>query len=179
MAEAEHSAHPETHPAMGQRIVHARLTRGPILAPAPFMESAREAAAAGAVLTFQGWVRGREVVTADAQPARAAAAARDEDELLSNGPLPTEKIVGLEYQVYEPMTSRELHRLAEQYARRFGVLAVDVEHSFGFVGNGQCSFVLQVAAAHRREAIDFIDEFIDAMKRHVPIWKVPQWSPQA
>lgn len=136
--------------------MQARLKQGPITAPAAFMESSREAATAGAVLTFQGWVRGRELV---------------------EGTQEEQEIIGLEYQVYQPMTLRELDRLANQYAQRHGVLAVDVEHSFGFVGNGECSFALQVAAAHRREAIDFVDEFIDAMKRHVPIWKVPVWSP--
>lgn len=135
-------------------IVSVRLTDGPIFAPADFAASSRAAATAGAVLMFQGCVRGREVI-------------RNSRE---------EPILGLEYQVYEPMTTRELQRLANMQAAKHGVIAVDVEHSFGFVGNGDCSFILQVAAAHRREAIAFIDEFIDEMKRHVPIWKVARRS---
>ncbi|MCM2373182.1 molybdopterin synthase catalytic subunit [Aporhodopirellula aestuarii] len=133
--------------------VRVRLTSGPIASATPFVLSDSETALAGAVVTFQGRVRNREV---------------DENEM--------KPILGLEYEVYEPMTSQELHRLADQYARKHDVIAVDVEHSFGFVGNGECSFLLQVATSHRRSAITFVDEFIDAMKSHVPIWKVPRWS---
>lgn len=85
-------------------------------------------------------------------------------------------IDGLEYQVYEPMTTRELTRLARQQQRKHGVVAVDVHHSCGFVAGGECSFVLQVAGKHRGEAIRFVDEFIIEMKRQVPIWKVPKWQ---
>ncbi|TWT64850.1 molybdenum cofactor biosynthesis protein MoaE [Allorhodopirellula solitaria] len=132
--------------------IRVALTEGPIIAPANFAEAARQAANAGAVITFLGCVRGSE--------------ATSENTL--------EPIDGLEYEIYEPMTSRELDRLAHSHAIKHGVIAVDVEHSFGFVGNGGCSFVLQVAAAHRKEAIAFVDDFIDAMKKHVPIWKVPR-----
>lgn len=141
----------EIHDQVRAPLVSVRLTDGPIVAPAGFAASSRAAATAGAVLTFQGCVRGSEVIhDAHAEP-----------------------ILGLEYQVYEPMTSREMQLLAHAHAVKHGVIAVDVEHSFGFVGNGECSFVLQVATAHRGEAIAFVDEFIDEMKRHVPIWKVP------
>lgn len=151
--EAEvHSSASET---LDEISVQVRLTHGPIIAPAPLMSATRRASQAGAVLSFEGRVRGTE---------------RD------TGTEELRHIIGLEYQIYEPMTLQELERLAHQYAQRCGVLAADVEHSFGFIGNGECSFLLQVAAAHRREAIDFIDEFIEAMKRHVPIWKVPVWN---
>ncbi|MBB3209654.1 molybdopterin synthase catalytic subunit [Rhodopirellula rubra] len=134
--------------------VRVRLSRGPIGLANPIMLSQSQTAIAGAVMTFRGCVRSSEV---------------DQDRA-------SKPILGLEYEIYEPMTSRELHRLAVQFATKFGVIAVDVEHSFGFVENGECSFVLQVVTSHRREAIAFIDEFIDAMKRHVPIWKVPRWG---
>ncbi|WP_146409533.1 molybdopterin synthase catalytic subunit [Allorhodopirellula heiligendammensis] len=135
-------------------LVLVRLTDGPIFAPSKFASESREAATAGAVIVFQGCVRGSEI----------------------NEETQAEPILGLEYQVYEPMTSRELRRLAHTHAIKHGIIAVDVEHSYGFVGNGECSFVLQVAAAHRREAITYVEEFIDEMKRHVPIWKLPRKS---
>ena len=85
-------------------------------------------------------------------------------------------IEGLQYQIYEPMTSQELQQLAVDLCRRHGVLAMDVQHSFGFVAGGQCSFVLQVASRHREEGIRCMDEFIYEMKRQVPIWKVPRFE---
>lgn len=99
---------------------------------------------AGAVVTFLGVVRG------------------DED----GG-----RIDGLEYTVYEPMAGRVLEQLAHEALERFGVIAVDVEHSRGFVPVGACSFRLLVAGAHRREALDAMDWFIEQMKLKAPIWK--------
>jgi molybdopterin synthase catalytic subunit len=36
---------------------------------------------------------------------------------------------------------------------------------------GACSLRLLVAAAHRKPALKAMDEFIDALKRDIPIWK--------
>lgn len=141
--------------------IQVRLTEGPIESPHLFPPA--DIPVAGAVLLFRGVVRPHEV-TVDRSS--------DDGELLS----PEASIDGLEYQVYEPMTTRELVRLAEQQGRKHGVLAVDVEHSHGLVAGGECSFVLQVAGKHRGEAIALVDEFIIEMKRQVPIWKVPRWT---
>ena len=68
--------------------------------------------------------------------------------------------------------------LAQAHHAKHGVSAIDVDHSYGFVAAGECSFVLQVAAQHREEAIRLMDEFIFEMKQHVPIWKVPVFAGQ-
>jgi molybdopterin synthase catalytic subunit len=51
-----------------------------------------------------------------------------------------------------------------------------VEHSRGRVAAGECSFRLRVAASHRPEALRAVEEFIDRMKRDVPIWKTPVYA---
>lgn len=107
-----------------------------------------DAIGAGAVVRFEGVVREME----DGRP-----------------------LVALEYEAYDPMASSELQRLAETVASEFGVIGVDVIHSKGRVGVGEVSFRLTVAAAHRREAIDASDAFIERMKRDIPIWKRPVW----
>lgn len=139
--------------------MQVRLTNGPIVNPQTFPPEGIEVA--GAVVMFRGVVRPNE----SARPNEKAA---DDDE---------RPIAGLKYEVYEPMTSLELTRLAETQATKHGVIAVDVEHSVGLVAAGECSFVLQVAGKHRGEAIRLMDEFIVEMKRHVPIWKVPVSKP--
>ena len=103
---------------------------------------------AGAVLSFEGIVRPKE------------------------GDRPISALI---YEDYEPMTKRELQNLAERIATDHGLLAIRVEHSRRRVPAGSCSFRLQVAAAHRAEAIASIDEFINTMKQQVPIWKMPVW----
>lgn len=104
---------------------------------------------AGAVVVFEGVVRRME-----------------------NG----EALVALEYQAYEPMASRQLMKLGEELAGRFGMLRVFVEHSRGRVAVGEVSFRLMVAAPHRKEALQAMDQFIDRMKKDVPIWKKPVWA---
>lgn len=82
-------------------------------------------------------------------------------------------ITALDYEAYEPMASNLLRRLAEQMIARHSLIGVCVEHSTGRIRAGECSFRLRIAAYHRKEAIVAADEFIDAMKRDVPIWKLP------
>jgi molybdopterin synthase catalytic subunit len=103
-----------------------------------------EVPGAGAILCFDGVVRPLE----DGQP-----------------------IAGLHYQAYEPMASNLLRQLADETKRRFGVLAVRVEHSRGDVPVGRCAFRLQLASAHRTEALAAMTWFIDRLKQDVPIWK--------
>jgi len=81
------------------------------------------------------------------------------------------RITALDYEAYEPMATRELTRLAEELSTSHGLLSITVEHSRGTVPVGQCSFRLRVLSAHRKQALAAMDEFIDRMKRDVPIWK--------
>lgn len=102
----------------------------------------------GAVLVFEGIVRARE---GDAV------------------------IEALDYEVYEPMASGMLARIAEAMAREHGLTRVRVEHSRGRVPVGGVSFRLAIESAHRKEGLRAADAFIDRMKRDVPIWKRPVW----
>lgn len=126
--------------------VHAAILEGP-LAPAGGAPVVVEGA--GAWLVFEGIVRGLE-------EGRALSA--------------------LDYQAYEPMASRQLAALAEDVAGRYGLLRIEVLHSRGAVPVGACSFRLSVWSAHRKEALAAMDEFIDRLKRDVPIWKRPVWA---
>jgi molybdopterin synthase catalytic subunit len=80
-------------------------------------------------------------------------------------------IRGLCYEAYEPMARDMLAIIGEETVRRYGLVGFCVEHSKGLVPVGECSFRLQVAGRHRREALAAMSQFIDRMKRDVPIWK--------
>lgn len=131
-----------------------RLVEGPLAPGAGLKTGGHGLGAAGAVVAFDGIVRLQE----DGRP-----------------------LLALDYEAYGPMAARELERLARDLAGKHSqgkaqVLAVGVEHSVGRVPVGQCSFRLAVASAHRKEALAFMDEFIDEMKKQVPIWKNPVWE---
>jgi molybdopterin synthase catalytic subunit len=117
---------------------------GPLPDGLPAEAASVVAGQAGAVVCFEGVVRACE-----------------------NG----RSIAALDYEIYEPMATRELRRLAEDVWRSFGLLAVSVTHSRGRVAAGQCAFRLRVVAAHRGEALRAMEVFIDRLKQDVPIWK--------
>jgi molybdopterin synthase catalytic subunit len=117
--------------------------------PLPARPQADPVEGAGALLVFEGMVR------------------RLESE---------REIAALDYAAYEPMATSELRRLSEEVLRKHGLIAIEVEHSRGRVAVGECSFRLLVAAPHRKEALAAMDEFIDRLKRDVPIWKKAVWA---
>ena len=82
-------------------------------------------------------------------------------------------IRALSYEAYEPMTTNSLTELARDILSKHGLIAITVEHSRGEVAAGERSFRLTIDSAHRKEALAAMDEFIDRMKRDVPIWKSP------
>jgi len=156
---------PESIPSVEIPSVEVRLVDGPITAmlgrdsseSGPDSRPLTRVAgslAAGAMIRFEGRVRPNE----------------------PSGDGQQRVIAGLRYEVYEPMTTREMSRLGRALAVRHGVLGVLVQHSYGFVEVGECSFLLQVFSRHRAEGIMMMDEFITRMKQQVPIWKVPKWA---
>lgn len=85
-------------------------------------------------------------------------------------------LIALDYQTYEPMAQNQLRELAAEVSARHGLLNIRVWHSRGRVPVGTVSFRLAIDAPHRKEALAAMDEFIDRMKRDVPIWKSPVFA---
>ncbi len=86
------------------------------------------------------------------------------------------ELIALDYRTYDPMAERELRSLARAVAERHGLSSIVALHSRGRVDVGEVSFVLQVEAPHRREALAAVTDFIDRLKQDVPIWKQPVWA---
>jgi molybdopterin synthase catalytic subunit len=103
-------------------------------------------AAPGARLTFEGLVRPDE----DGRP-----------------------ILALDYQVYDPMATRQMESIARALLEELGLLSITILHSRGQVRPAQCSLRIDITARHRAEAITAMARFIDQLKRDVPIWKTP------
>ena len=143
------------------RIVDGPLTRegeAAARAGAPVDADAR-GGRVGAALRFEGVVRRAE---ADAEHGGGV-----------------REVGALDYQTYDPMAERQLAELAGEVGRKHALHSIVALHSRGRVGVGEVSFVLSVEAAHRSEALAAMAEFIDRMKRDVPIWKRPVWAERA
>ena len=121
--------------------IEFQLSRGPIAEKIP---PPARLGMAGAWLEFRGVVRGGE-----------------------NG----QAISALEYEAYPEMAEREIRRLLTEISARHPCLAAKVIHRVGVIPVGNTAIYVGVASPHRREAIALLAEFMDQLKRDVPIWK--------
>jgi molybdopterin synthase catalytic subunit len=127
---------------------HVSIVDGPV----PSASRAHEPGAGG-VLVFEGFVR-------DIEP-------RDGD--------PSARIEALNYHAYEPMAQNQVIRIGDELIVKHGLLGLSVIHSRGRVRVGECSIRVVISSRHRKEALAAMDQFIDLLKKDVPIWKEPVW----
>jgi molybdopterin synthase catalytic subunit len=125
------------------------IVDGPVLPGTP-----SPAAGAGGLLIFEGFVR--EIEPREGQPAA--------------------RVEALTYQTYEPMAQNQIARIGDELIEKHGLLGLSVIHSRGLVRVGECSIRVAISSRHRKEALAAMDEFIDRLKKDVPIWKEPVWA---
>lgn len=78
-------------------------------------------------------------------------------------------ITHLFYEAYQPMADNELRRIVSESAT--DCREVHVVHRIGKIPVGQIAIGVRVLSRHRREAIRFLEIFMDRLKTDVPIWK--------
>lgn len=105
--------------------------------------------AAGACVTFEGWVRD----VADGEAVQA-----------------------LEYEAHQGIAEKEGARIVAEAIERFAVKVVHCEHRVGKLGIGDCAVWVGVSAAHRGAAFDACRYVIDETKARVPIWKKEHYA---
>lgn len=76
----------------------------------------------------------------------------------------------LEYEAYEPMALRQMQKIAEEAAQRWGA-RVAIVHRLGRMDVGETSVLVAVATPHREQAFEACRWCIDTLKEQVPIWK--------
>ena len=113
----------------------------------------RMASNAGAIVEFSGIVRDTE----DGQPASSAI------------------LRGIDYESFHEMALAELGRIARDVIERYELTDLVCVHRIGFVPAHEAAVYVCTAARHRREAYDANIEFIEQLKRRVPIWKHPRY----
>ena len=101
-------------------------------------------ARAGALATFEGWVRNHNEGQA---------------------------VDSLEYSSYPNLANKEGRRIMEEAIARFDLDGAIARHRTGLLEIGDIAVWVGVSAAHRRDAFDACSYIIDEIKRRVPIWK--------
>jgi molybdopterin synthase catalytic subunit len=82
----------------------------------------------------------------------------------------------LEYEAYEVVAEREMHRIAAEAASRWPALGIAVVHRLGHLEVGEISVAIAVATPHRTDAFAAARFIIDTLKQTVPIWKKEVWG---
>ena len=108
-----------------------------------------EADAAGACVTFEGWVRDHN----DGSP-----------------------VVALEYEAHAAIADEEGAKILHEALERFAITTAHCEHRVGKLAIGDCAVWVGVSAAHRGAAFDACRYIIDETKARVPIWKKEHYA---
>lgn len=82
-----------------------------------------------------------------------------------------QKVLRLEYEVYEPLAIKEGNRIIEEAMERFGVSHACAIHRSGLMELSEVAVVVGVSSPHRNEAFDACRYIIDQTKVRLPIWK--------
>ncbi|HLW34647.1 MAG TPA: molybdenum cofactor biosynthesis protein MoaE [Chthoniobacterales bacterium] len=87
------------------------------------------------------------------------------------------EIEGIQYEAHFKMAEHQLRLIGEAAAEKFQLKQVVLHHRTGLVGAGEASLFLRVTAPHRGAAFDASKWIVDELKKKVPIWKKPAFSP--
>lgn len=104
---------------------------------------------AGALATFEGWVRNHNEGQA---------------------------VDRLEYSSYEALANKEGARIIQEACDKFDLDAALARHRVGLLEIGGIAVWVGVSAAHRGAAFDACRYIIDEIKGRVPIWKREHYS---
>lgn len=81
------------------------------------------------------------------------------------------RLLGLDIEHYPAMTQQALQTIAAQTCERFQCERLTVMHRVGRVAAGELIVSLRVQAAHRRQAFDAAEFYMDYLKNSAPFWK--------
>ena len=99
---------------------------------------------AGALVTFEGWVRN-----------------------LNEG----KEVIALEYEAYSSMAEKEGLKIIEEAKNKFKIIDAKAVHRVGKLNLGDIAVWVGVSSKHRGVAFDACEYIIDEIKTRTPIWK--------
>lgn len=81
------------------------------------------------------------------------------------------KVVRLDFEAYEPMAVKEMHKIANKVTERWDAIHVAIHHRVGSLQIGEIPVIIAVSTPHRKAAFEACQYAIDTLKETVPIWK--------
>lgn len=105
--------------------------------------------AAGAYVSFEGWVRSRNEGRA---------------------------VTALEYEAYGALAQTEAEAILTEARTKFGILEVACVHRVGTLSIGELAVWIGVISEHRGQGFEACRYVIDELKARVPIWKKEHYA---
>ncbi len=86
------------------------------------------------------------------------------------------RVTFLEYEAYEPLAVRALHRILDEARTMWADARLGVHHRIGRLEVGEASIIIVAASPHRGHAFAACRYTIERVKQIVPIWKHEQFE---
>ena len=83
----------------------------------------------------------------------------------------SEAIGSLHYEAYETMAKKIMREKIALLEKRHPCQSVRIVHRLGEVAVGEAAIYVGIRSRHRGEGFRFLQEFMDELKKDVPIWK--------
>jgi molybdopterin synthase catalytic subunit len=81
------------------------------------------------------------------------------------------RVVGLEYEAYEPLALTTFAAIAAEVAGSWPTVRIALHHRVGHLAPGEASVVIVAASPHRADAFRACRYTIERVKQIAPIWK--------
>jgi molybdopterin synthase catalytic subunit len=87
-----------------------------------------------------------------------------------------QRVLRLEYEVYEPLAVKEGRLIIGEAMERFGIARAAAVHRSGLLELSDLAVIVGVSAPHRGPAFDACRYIIDQAKLRLPIWKKEHYA---
>lgn len=84
-------------------------------------------------------------------------------------------VSALVYEIH-PSAQTVIEKITNEVAGKYDVESVAAAHRYGAIPIGESAFVVAVAAAHRKAALDACEELVERVKAELPIWKYQEFA---
>ena len=81
------------------------------------------------------------------------------------------RVQSIHYSAYEEMAEKEIIKIKENAAEKFGLSNISILHSIGEVKCGEISVLVLVSSPHREKCFESLKFIVNEIKTKVPIWK--------
>ena len=82
------------------------------------------------------------------------------------------KISSLRYEAYASMAEKVMREKIAELEKKHPCQAIRIVHRLGLVSKGESAIYVGIQSRHRQEGFLFLQDFMDELKKDVPIWKL-------